>query len=289
MMDKKQPVSRLKCVLYGLLAFFMLFTFGVKAENKPKIALIIDDMGLSRELGRSALQLSGAVTYSFLVNAPYARELAGSAHEKGKQLMLHAPMQAIAESEREAGELKAEMPIGVFSQLLTRQLNSIPHIAGVNNHKGSLLTQDYQAMSRVMSVIKQQAGTALFFVDSKTIQTSIAGRVAKEFGLAVRARDVFLDHDAPDQAKIRKQFKRLVKIARAKGSALGIAHPRKESLQVLREELSRLADYGVQLVPASELMQAPRNEVITKRVLRSIPAFEPEPTKQIPVGEFDLF
>ena len=89
--------------------------------------------------------------------------------------------------------------------------------------------------------------------------------------------------------EIRKQFKRLVKIARAKGSALGIAHPRKDSLQVLREELSRLADYGVQLVPASELTHSPKKEVITKSVLHSIPAFGPERVKQIPLGEFDPF
>jgi len=288
-MDNKKPVSRLKSILYGLLAFFMLFIFAAKAESRPKIALIIDDMGLNRELGQAALQLSGAVTYSFLVNTPYAHELADSAHEKGKQVMLHAPMQAIAESEHETGELSADMPADVFSQLLTRQLLSLPNIAGVNNHKGSLLTQDYQAMARVMSVIKQQTGTALFFVDSKTAQASIAGRVAKEFGLAVRARDVFLDHDSPDQAEIRKQFKRLIEIARAKGSALGIAHPRKDSLQVLREELSQLADYGVQLVPASELMQLPRKEVVTKSVLRSIPVFEPVPVQQIPASEFELF
>lgn len=168
-MNNKKPVCQIKFLLYGLLAFFMFSVpCLIKADSTPRIALIIDDMGLSYELRQSALRLSGAVTYSFLSNAPYAHKLAASAHKQGKQLMLHAPMQAIAKSEREKGELNTQMSAQQFSQLLTQQLNSIPYISGVNNHRGSLLTQDYRSMSRVMSLIKRQTGSELFFVDSKT-------------------------------------------------------------------------------------------------------------------------
>ena len=280
-----QPINSL---LYGLLAFFMLSVSPLKAEPLPRIALIMDDMGLNDQLGQIAVQLSGAVTYSFLVNAPYAQKLAAEAHNKGKELMLHAPMQALAKSEREKGELKKAMSAQQFSQILLKQLNRIPHIAGVNNHKGSLLTQDYQSMARVMSLIKQHAGTDLFFVDSKTAQHSIADRVAKEFGLSVLARDVFLDHDSPSEAEIRRQFKRLIRLALNKGQALAIAHPRKKTLKILQEELAQLKAYGVRLVSVSELMEKPQ-KIIAKSVFRSIPARQAKPRFVPSAEEFDVF
>jgi polysaccharide deacetylase 2 family uncharacterized protein YibQ len=285
-MNNKKPVCQIKFLLYGLLAFFMFSVpCLIKADSTPRIALIIDDMGLSYELGQSALRLSGAVTYYFLSNAPYAHKLAASAHKQGKQLMLHAPMQAIAKSEREIGELNTQMSAQVFSQLFVRQLNSIPNIAGVNNHKGSLLTQDYQSMARLMSLIKQQAGTDLFFVDSKTAQNSIAERVAKEFGLAVLARDVFLDHDSPSKEEIRRQFNRLIRIAQEEGRALAIAHPRINTLKILQEELAQLDNYGVRLVSVSDLMEKPQ-KVIAKRSFRSIPI---KPKVMQSAEEFDVF
>ncbi len=265
-------------MLYGLLAFFMLSIEPLKAEPLPRIALIIDDMGLNDQLGQAAVQLSGAVTYSFLANAPYTQKLAASAHDKGKELMLHAPMQTLAKSEREQEELKKEMSPQQFSQLLLKQLNSIPNIAGVNNHKGSLLTQDYRSMARVMSLIKQYAGTGLFFVDSKTAQHSIADRVAKEFGLSVLARDVFLDHGSPSEEEIRRQFKRLIRLA----------HPRKNTLKILQEELAQLNAYGVQLVSVSELMKKPQR-IIAKSIFRSIPAKQENPSFEQPAEEFDVF
>jgi polysaccharide deacetylase 2 family uncharacterized protein YibQ len=140
-------------------------------------------------------------------------------------------------------------------------------------------------MARLMSLIKQQAGTDLFFVDSKTAQNSIAERVAKEFGLAVLARDVFLDHDSPSKEEIRRQFNRLIRIAQEEGRALAIAHPRINTLKILQEELAQLDNYGVRLVSVSDLMEKPQ-KVIAKRSFRSIPI---KPKVMQSAEEFDVF
>jgi len=287
-MNNKKPVCGIKPLLYSLLAFFMLNSQWVKSEPLPRIALIMDDMGLNRELGQTAIQLSGAVTYSFLVNERYAHELADMATQEGKELMLHAPMQAIAKRDHEVGELTQTMSAQKFSQLFVQQLNSIPNIKGVNNHKGSLLTQDYQSMARIMHLIKQSTGTELFFVDSKTVKNSIADQVAEEFGLPVLARDVFLDHGSPKQAEIRRQFRRLIEIAQTEGFALGIAHPRINTLKILQEELSRLNHYGVRLVSVSELMDYRKN-IVAGNELHSVREIEPIIMPAKVPGEFDVF
>jgi len=232
----------------------MIFNSSVSAKELPKIALIMDDMGVQWALGLQALQLPGAVTYSFLPFSSYVQVLADLAYQEGKELMLHIPMQAIDMREQEVSELTENMSATTFEWLLSEQLQQIAHISGINNHKGSLLTQNYAAMKRLMQFIKNRYGHTLFFVDSKTAVRSIAEEVAKKSGLATLGRDVFLDHDAPEKEEIRQQFRKLIILAQQKGSALGIAHPRENTLTVLKEELVKMKLYGVQLVPVSHLI-----------------------------------
>ncbi|MDT8425823.1 MAG: divergent polysaccharide deacetylase family protein [Methyloprofundus sp.] len=268
----------------------MFASFSIAAKDQARIALIIDDMGRQKELSLSALQLPGAVTYSFLPFTPHTQALANLAHRQGKELMLHAPMQAIELDEREKHELSANMSGSAFERLFIRQLQDIPYIAGINNHKGSLLTQNYPAMTHIMQLIKAQYGDALFFVDSKTAAASVAQEVATDWGLATLGRDVFLDHDDPNQAEIRCQFRKLIALALRNGSALGIAHPRVNTLAVLQDELHRIAAYDVKLVSVSELAFTHNKKMLAIKKLKP-----PQPTKAeveltLPVlGEYDIF
>jgi hypothetical protein len=68
----------------------------------------------------------------------------------------------------------------------------------------------------------------------------------------VARRNVFLD-PAPGAATVRAQFRRLLRLARRDGSALGIGHPRPDTLAVLQDELPRLKHLGIELVAASRL------------------------------------
>lgn len=265
----------------------LISTYGY-ADEPPKIALIIDDMGLQWELGLDAIKLPGAVTYSFLPFSPYAQTLAELTYQQGKELMLHAPMQAIEVKEQEQKDLTVNMNTQIFADLFSAQLNNIPHISGINNHKGSLLTQNYSAMTQIMQLIKAHYGNALFFIDSKTIPGSIAEEVAEEFNIATRSRDIFLDHDEPEKAVIKQQFRKLIAVAQHNGSALGIAHPRLKTLQVLQEELDNLGIYGVQLVPVSALMKQSRKYMVLKPTPRALPTHDSTIVKA-PLGEYEIF
>jgi len=280
----KNSVALVKLWLYWGLSFFMLVSSPLNAKEQAKIALIIDDMGIHKELSLSALSLPGAVTYSFLPFTKYSHSLSKLAYQNGNELMLHAPMQAIAIQEQEVNELKSNMHVHSFEQLFIDQLNEIPHISGVNNHKGSLLTQDYQAMSLIMQLMKTQHSKSLFFVDSKTDPASIAQKAAQDFGVNALSRDVFLDHNNPSKEVIRQQFKKLIALAQRNGSALGIAHPRINTLLVLKEELNKMASYNVDLVSVSELMLQTRK----KRIDRPIKKVNIK-DKEVTFGEYDIF
>ncbi len=285
-MNLKKPVS---FVYYKALVFFVLISFSVASLGQPKIALIMDDMGEQQALGVMALQLPGAVTYSFLPFAPYTQQLAKMAYFQDRELMLHIPMQAIKPEEWENGELTTSMSHSELTKRLQEQLRQVPYISGVNNHKGSLLTQNYASMQQVMQVLTDTYGNSLYFIDSQTTAQSVAQQVALEFGVSSRARDIFLDHDDPDMAVIRQQFRKLIVLARRQGSALGIAHPRPNTLKVLQDELYQMAAYGVQLVPASTLT---RRSVGARRTNRGIyPQKLSQPVKEVvtPIGEYDIF
>jgi polysaccharide deacetylase 2 family uncharacterized protein YibQ len=68
------------------------------------------------------------------------------------------------------------------------------------------------------------------------------------------ARKVFLDNVA-ETAAVRAQFRQLLADARRDGTALGIGHPYPATMQVLAEELTRLDEQGIQLLPVASLIK----------------------------------
>src|SRR5690606_4280834 len=68
------------------------------AEPVPAISIIIDDIGYRHVEDRRALQLPGAVALSILPHSPHAAEMAALAAERGKEVLLHLPMEPAAPS-----------------------------------------------------------------------------------------------------------------------------------------------------------------------------------------------
>ena len=115
------------------------------AEPPVRIAIIIDDLGNSRSLGLEAVALPGAITYSVLPQVPYSRAIARRAHAVGKEVMLHLPMQPVDGRPMGPGGLHNAMNREEFAHAVWASVSSIPHVAGVNNHMGSMLTRQPDA------------------------------------------------------------------------------------------------------------------------------------------------
>jgi polysaccharide deacetylase 2 family uncharacterized protein YibQ len=207
----------------------------------PAIAIIIDDMGNTQELSERAVRLPAPVTYAFLPDLRYTAVYAEMAHQRGHEIMLHAPMENHKNLPLGPMALTSLMDTTTLSATLRTAIRSIPHISGVNNHMGSLLTEDRLAMSTVMNEVGQHP---LYFVDSRTTANTVAQRVAELQGIPTLARDVFLDHVISYRA-IHLQFMRLIDIARKNGTAIAIGHPHPETLQYLEDTLPRLGEQGI--------------------------------------------
>ena len=117
---------------------------------------------------------------------------------------------------------------------------------------GSLLTRHPGSMAWLMQAIGSRGD--LFFVDSRTTAATVAEQLAGEFGIPNIRRKVFLDNERDSDA-IDAQFRRLLALARRDGTALGIGHPYPETLALLQQELPRLHEYNIELVPVSRLIE----------------------------------
>ncbi|HEY9035578.1 MAG TPA: divergent polysaccharide deacetylase family protein [Pseudomonadales bacterium] len=222
-------------------------------NNKPRIAIIIDDLGNSRTYGLASIALPGAVTVAIMPHTPYGPELAEAAYAQGKEIMLHMPMSNIAEKYTVTDTLTADMSRETFDAVLNGAIASVPHATGLNNHTGSELTALDEPMRWLMANL---APRGLFFIDSRTTADSVAGLHADEAGIPNASRQVFLDNEINREA-IDREYRQLLHVARKQGQAIAIGHPHPETLAYLQEVITYLPQQGFELVYASELLHTP--------------------------------
>ena len=220
------------------------------SANAKQIAIVIDDIGYhQRDL--EFLTLPGQLTYSILPHTPYSQVFATRASKANKELLLHVPMQALNGKALGPGALTLDMDKAQLQQTLGTALASLPQVRGVNNHMGSALTQQSQAMKWTMEVLKKRE---LYFLDSRTTGLSQAQNAANFFGVENIGRHVFLDNiTTADQLQFR--LDELKQKATEHNFAIAIAHPYPETIAFLRKALPELTQQGYELVPVSQLVQ----------------------------------
>ena len=221
-------------------------------EKKGKIAIIIDDMGIDVANSYALMDMKGPFTLSFL---PYAEKLNSQtefAQKNHHALMIHMPMEAMNGAMMDTpGLLKVSTTSDLFGEQLDSNLGKMKGYTGLNNHMGSLLTQDEDKMTLLMQKLKASGD---YFVDSRTINTSVAADVAEREGVPYLVRDVFLDHN-PSLEAVHQSLQHVEKVAENKGIAIAIGHPKTNTVQAIREWLPTLKDKGFELVTIDQLIE----------------------------------
>ena len=231
----------------GLTLLLALFQ-PVMAETMPaRLIIVVDDLGNSLEQGIAAIDLPGPVAYAVLPHTPHSVTLAERAYSQGKEVMLHAPMANAAHLRLGPGALTENQNRTQLENILRDDIASVPHVSGVNNHMGSLLTLQRDKMDWVMGVLAEQG---LFFLDSRTTSETVARKSAYSRGIPWLVRDVFLDHEQTT-AFIDKQFRHGLQLAQQQGFAVLICHPYPVTIRYLKEALPKMGEQGVQLVAPS--------------------------------------
>lgn len=233
------------------------------SDDRPKIAVVIDDLGATHPHTDQAVALPGPLTLAWFPFAPALAEQIQGATARGHEALMHMPMQSFTNTTAQTGPdpLRVDLPPAVNLARLRAALDAVPGIVGLNNHMGSVATRDVPLMD-LMARETHERG--MLFLDSVTIPHSVAVLRAELAGVPAAARDVFIDHMA-DPMVIRTQLATIETFARHYGYAIAIGHPRPHTLEALEAWLPTLADKGFVLWPISATV-ALRNRIdLTQR------------------------
>lgn len=221
-------------------------------RGRPVIAIILDDMGLDRRRSERAVMLPAPLTLSYLAYARNLAEQTSAARRRGHELMVHLPMEPLAKGEDPGPRaLLTGLPAEELVKRLEWALNRFTGYVGANNHMGSRLTRDADAMALVMARLKARG---LLFVDSRTSIRSVAGMAARAAEVPNTERDIFLDHVDGLEA-IQRQLEILERVARRQGFAVAIGHPREATLEALESWMEGAKARGFVFVPISAIVR----------------------------------
>lgn len=230
-------------------ALYTSFSFA-----QSKLAIVIDDVGYHLKEDAAIFAMPREISVVIIPAAPYARARNQEAKSQGRDILIHMPMQPISAIKIEDGGLHLGMSAAQVNDRVNTAKNIVRDAIGMNNHMGSAATADPQLMTYLMTALQEKH---LFFLDSRTIGKSVAGKIAKQQGVRSLDRHIFLD-DSNEFADVQRQFKAAIHYARKHGSAIAIGHPRPNTIAVLQAGLRNLPE-DIQLVGMGNLW---RNEKV---------------------------
>ncbi len=231
------------------IAIFISALLVCQAASAGKLAIVIDDFGYRPKEENLVLQMPAAISVAVLPDATHAREMAVKAHQTGHEVLIHLPMAPLSKQPLEKNTLTPDMSSEEIARIIQLAANHVPYAVGLNNHMGSKMTSSLPGMIKVMQVLSHYN---YYFLDSMTIGNSQSVKAAQGTGVKVLKRKVFLD-DTQNEADIRQQFLRAVKLAERDGSAIAIGHPHPTTVRVLQQMLANLPA-GITLVRPSQLL-----------------------------------
>ena len=221
------------------------------SSQQPRLAILIDDLGSDRSAADAIFALHIPITVSILPFHAHSQDIARDARQRGCEVMLHLPMQSVANESPEQQELRSGLSPEEVRNMVEQMLDAIPGADGVNNHQGSQATTDPALMNTLMGELKDEG---VFYVDSRTTAATVAFDAAKRKGVPTAFRNVpFLD-DVQTKDAVKRQLQLAIRSAKQKGEAISIGHPHATTLAALREMPPEAKKQGVQLVLVSELV-----------------------------------
>ncbi len=224
----------------------------IKPRSKSaRVAIVIDDLGDDYQAALELARIPGPIAMSILPFESKSQEVLELAKNYHKPALLHMPMEPLESTGKNPGPeaLLILMSPEQVTLTLGKALDSLPGIAGVNNHMGSAFT----AMSEMMDpVLKEINRRGLFFLDSRTSGRSVGYQLGQELGMKICERKIFLDN-LQDPEMIAQKLAELCRIAKEEGFAIGIGHPYPETIRVLGERIDLLKSSGCELTPIQEL------------------------------------
>src|SRR3954467_5090336 len=212
----------------SILILFMIFSFQQSAlagkidSKELKAAIIIDDFGGGTGGVRDFLEGDIPITAAVMPFAEHSTEHAKWAHKYGIEVMIHLSMEPKRGKRSWLGPrpITNDLSPAEVRQIVEDAIKDVPYAVGINNHMGSLAVENKEIVRAIVKVAKERR---LFIIDSATSPNTKFPKIAKELGVPVLKRDIFLD-DISSSSHVRQQMIRLAKVTEIKGTGIAIGH-----------------------------------------------------------------
>ncbi|MFQ5432258.1 MAG: divergent polysaccharide deacetylase family protein [Nitrospinota bacterium] len=222
-----------------------------KEPPMPRLAIVIDDVGVSKAPIKKLIALRMPLTFAILPSQRHSTELANVINDAGYEVIIHIPMEPDDINGNNPGKsaLLVSQSDQTIREEIKKMIQEIPHAVGTSNHMGSKFTKNYDKMRCVLEEIKS---SGLYFLDSRTTADSVAFKLARQMGVKSSSRRVFIDNELDTEA-IKNELRRSIRYALSKGEAIAIGHPHKQTIMALAQMKESIENAGIELVPASSL------------------------------------
>jgi hypothetical protein len=232
-----------------------------RQDTRPRVGIIVADIGISNAQTEDAIRrLPPAVTFAISPYAPRAAQVAERLRAKGAETLIGLPLEPAGYPLNDPGNRalltgrSAPENMANLEWVLSRfpgYVGAIGVVGGMRGERFATMEQSYFALQESLR------NRGLLFVDARP---GVAGP-ARAWGRAV---DVILDEPAT-RTEIERRLVELETIAKARGSALGLAHA---ATPVVVDRLvawaSGLERRGVALAPISVLIRRPPEAAETR-------------------------
>ena len=225
----------------------------VLSTPKPKIAIVLDGVGLNARTTKQAISdLPGEVTLAFAALADNLQKQINRARAAGHEVMLQVPMEPWGWPNVNTGPqtlLVAARPEENRVRLL-RQLGRAGGYIGIVNYTGQKFLAEGAALAPVLHELKRRG---LVFLDDGATGRSMAMSLAEVIDLPALKADVRFDLERKPEA-IAAALASLEQLARRRGRAIGIGTAFGVTVTTLDRWLATaMAGDQVQIVPLSAL------------------------------------
>lgn len=230
--------------------------------SQPVLAIVIDDFGGADTHGVAELmEMNKPITVAVMPNLINSKKQSEAAYKKGFEVILHQPMEPISgkASWLGPGAILSDMSTDEIKQTFMKNLATVSHAKGFNNHTGSKITGSKEKITPILEVAKEKG---LFVLDSRTTTNSQVVTVAMGMHVPWVKRDVFLD-DVKTDYYINKQIQKACAVAKKQGYAVAIGHVGhggKVTSTAIKGAIPYIEEEGIKLVPLSEIVKLNSNK-----------------------------
>ena len=232
-------------------------------KTKTQLAIVVDDFGIrNNKLLDDFCSLNNNVTFAILPDQKFSKHVMIKAAETGHETMIHIPMEPISYPRNNPGAnaIYVHLSAKEIKRRMEGYIKQFPLCVGANNHMGSFATTDESVMRSVLQVLKDHD---LYFVDSRTSQSSIAYDVAKKMLIPTCENQFFLDTPSITDKTLAIKLKQLKNLAKDRDKILVITHcATQDRYDFLKEFIKEIGKLDFELVPVSELFKSKLPEII---------------------------